>query len=116
MLGKIINSFMYAWRGFVTTWKEENNFRIEVFITIIILFFIYFFDFSLLETAISVLAITIVLCAEVINTAIEDLCNKVEPNHDPIIAKIKDTSSAFVLVSVGGSVFVGFLIFYNHFF
>jgi diacylglycerol kinase (ATP) len=55
------------------------------------------------------------LSAEIINTSIEDLCNKVEPEYDPVIGKIKDTTGAFVLVAALGSVLVGVLVFYSHF-
>ncbi|MEI6479125.1 MAG: diacylglycerol kinase [bacterium] len=49
------------------------------------------------------------------NTAIEDLCNKVEPEHDPAIGKIKDTMAAFVFVSSIGVSILGILIFAHHF-
>ena len=73
------------------------------------------FHFSFIETAFCVIAIIIVLCAEIINTAIEDLCNKVEPNQDPVIGKIKDIMATFVLLSVIGAVVLGYLVFRYHF-
>lgn len=115
MIGKIIKSFIFALRGLKATWKEEQNFKIEVFIGLGVILSIFYFDFTFEEKIFSILAIIIVLAAEIINTAIEDLCNKVEPMTDPVIAKIKDTSSAFVLVSSLGALIVGILVFLNHF-
>ncbi len=112
----MINSFIFACRGLRNTWREEINFRIEVLVMLCLSFFIFYFKFSLAETAFCLVAVTMVLSAEIINTAIEDLCNKIEPNHDPVIGKIKDTASAFVLVSTLGSIAVGCIVFYNHFF
>ena len=106
---------MFALNGLKTTWKEEQNFRIEILIGAIVVFCILFFKFSLVETLFSVVAITIVLISEIINTAVEDLCNKVQPEHDPVIGKIKDTMAAFVLVSSLGAGIVGVLVFYSHF-
>lgn len=115
MITKTINSFRYAMRGLVTVWKEESNFRIETLAMALVVFCMFYFDFSFIEKTLCILVITIVLSAEILNTAIEDLCNKVEPSHDFVIAKIKDTSSAFVLVSSLGALVVGVLVFLNHF-
>jgi diacylglycerol kinase len=115
MLTKIYHSFLFAWNGFQTTWREEQNFRVELLIGIIVVFFILFFKFSFIESAFSIIAITIVLTAEIINTAVEDLCNKVEPQHDSIIGKIKDTMAGFVFVACFGAFIIGLLVFYNHF-
>jgi diacylglycerol kinase len=116
MLTKIYHSFLFAKNGLLTTWREEHNFRIEILVGFVVVFFIIFFDFTFVESALCILAITIVLIAEILNTAVEDLCNKVEPQHDPIIGKIKDTMAAFVLVSCLGAGVIGLLVFYHHFF
>jgi len=115
MIQKTINSFRYAFRGLRTTWDEEHNFRTEVFFAVLVVASIFYFDFSFIEAALLVLAMTFVLCAEIINTVVEDLCNKVEPGHDAIIAKIKDTSGAFVLIAVIGAIGCGVFVLLNHF-
>ncbi len=114
-LKKSYRSFFYALNGFKTTWKEEHNFRIETFCGSAVVLFAYFFNFSLLEWSLCILSIIIVLTGEIVNTAIEDLCNKVEPEHDPAIGKIKDTMAAFVFVSSIGVSILGILIFAHHF-
>lgn len=116
MLQKTINSFLYAWNGLRTTWREEHNFRIETFVAVVVIICIFYFQFSFVESALSLFAITLVLTAEIINTAIEDVCNKIEPKYDATIGKIKDTTGAFVLVTVLGSTIVGLIVFYHHFF
>lgn len=110
-----MNSFVFAWHGLVTVWKEELNFRIEVFISFFVIFYLVWFKFSFSESVACIIGITLVLISEIINTAVEDLCNKVEPNHDVFIGKIKDTMGAFVLISVLGALAIGVLVFYNHF-
>ena len=116
MLTKIYHSFLFAWNGLRTTWQEEHNFRVEILVGVIVVFFIIFFMFTFVETVFCVLAIILVLIAEILNTAVEDLCNKVEPEHNSVIGKIKDTMAGFVLVSCLGAGVVGLLVFYNHFF
>src|SRR3989344_4335536 len=115
MMIKIVNSFIHAFNGIATTWKEEINFRIEVLSALFIFFAIFYFDFSFVESVICILLVTLVLAAEIVNTAIEDLCNKVEPLSDPLIGKVKDTMSAFVLIITIGALIVGVIVFYNHF-
>ena len=115
MLQKSINSFLYAMRGLRTTWLEERNFRIEIFITVVVSFCLVYFRFNFIESAFAVLAMTLVLSAEIVNTVVEDLCNKIQPEHDYVIGKIKDTMASFVFVSVLGAIVVGIIIFYVHF-
>lgn len=73
------------------------------------------YKFSFAELGFIVFAVTMVLASEIMNTAIEDLCNKIEPNRDPMIGKVKDMTSAFTLVSVVGALVIGILVFGNHF-
>ncbi len=115
MISKVFNSFRHAINGFRTVLNEEHNFKIEIVASALVILSILFFQFSLIETGLCIVAVTIVLSAEIINTAVEDLCNKVEPGHDPIIGKIKDTSGAFVLVGALGAFTLGCLVFLHHF-
>lgn len=112
---RTIKSFKYAWNGLKTVWKEEVNFRLEVFIGIVVLFFTFYSNFSFLESALIIFTVTLVLVSEIINTIVEDLCDKIEPNQDLTIGKIKDLAATFVLLSSLGSLVVGVLVFYNHF-
>ena len=52
-----------------------------------------------------------VIVLEMVNTAIELLCDKVEPNEDPAIGIIKDLSAGAVLVMCTAAAIVGILIF-----
>ena len=45
------------------------------------------------------------------NTVVEDLCDIVEPNQNPLIGKVKDMMAGYVLVSSVVSVIVGLFIF-----
>lgn len=101
--------------GIKTVWIEENNFRIQSVIAFFVLAFVFYMEFSLFEKAFVVLAIVLVLAGEMINTTIEDLCNKIEPNHDDFIGKIKDISSGFVLLSSIGAFIIGAIVFVSHF-
>lgn len=115
MLNHLKNSFIYSLEGLRTTWHEERNFRIEVGIAVLLVIFLFYFEFTYIEWLFCIIAMTIVLVSEIINTIVEDLCNKIEPTQNPVIKKIKDMAAAFVLLSALGAALIGFLVFYNHF-
>lgn len=116
MLAKISKSVGYALNGFKTVWNEELNFRIEIVIALIVLVIAFIYKFSLNQFLFCFVAILFVVSAEIINTVVEDLCNKIQPENDPAIKKIKDMMSSFVLVYVLGAAVIGFFIFGNIFF
>lgn len=116
MIGKTYKSFRDALNGLKIVATEERNFKIEIFFSILVLLLAFYFGLTFIEKSVLILCIVLVLAGEIINTAVEDICNKIEPNEDNVIGKIKDIMAAYVLVSVFGAVIVGLLIFINHFY
>ena len=112
---KLIKSFGWAMNGLRTVWREELNFRIEVAIALVVVGVGVYLNFTKLEWAFIIVSICAVLSAEMVNTAIEDLCNKIEPNTDPIIGKIKDMMGGVVLLVCVTSVIIGVMVISNHF-
>ena len=110
-----MKSFVYAWRGMVYVWREEENFRVEITATIILIAVMIGTHFTTTEEALTTIAITMVLGSEIINTILEDTANELEPNHHSFIGKIKDMMAAFVLVNSIGAATIGLLVFYHHF-
>jgi diacylglycerol kinase len=71
----------------------------------------FYFNLSITEWGIIILCIVSVISFELTNTAIEELCNLVHPEHHPIIKKVKDMAAAAVLVAAIGSVVAALIIF-----
>jgi diacylglycerol kinase len=94
-----------------TVLKEEQNFQIEMLIAILAIIFGIFLNISNVEMILIIMCIIIVLTGEMVNTAIEDLCDKVEPGHDKTIGKVKDIMAGFVLITSLGSSIIGLMIF-----
>ena len=113
-MNKLVRSIGWAINGIRTVWKEEVNFRIETAIALVVIGGGLYLQFTKLEWAFIIVCISVVLSSEILNTAVEDLCNKVEPNTDPIIGKIKDMMGGFVLVVSATSAVIGVMIFTNH--
>lgn len=114
-LTKSRGSFVFAWNGIKTAWREEHNFRIAIVGAMVVIAAIIYLRFSYIESALCAAAIALVLMAELANTAVEDLCDKVEPQHDPAIGKIKDLMAGFALVALLSAIAIGILVFGHHF-
>ncbi|MBI5401124.1 MAG: diacylglycerol kinase family protein [Candidatus Yonathbacteria bacterium] len=112
---KIIKSFGWAINGLRMVWREETSFRTEFVIGVAVVLFGVYVHFLTLEWMIIIACIGAVLSAEILNTAIEDLCDKVEPNTDPVIGKIKDMMGGFVLVVCIASALIGLMIISNYY-
>ncbi len=113
---KFLRSLKHAFRGITIVSREERNFQIQLAIAILLIIFMIISDFSAMEVAMIILAIVSVLGSEMINTAIENTLNKLHPEHDTAVGKIKDISAGFVFIVSFGSFLVGMIIFISHFF
>jgi diacylglycerol kinase len=107
-------SFLDALRGLRVVFNEEPNFRVIIVGAIAALGAAWYFHFSTTEALFILVAIALVVGGEIINTIVEDLCNKVEPAYDPVIGKIKDMAAGFVLVSALCAFLIGAIMISTH--
>ena len=107
---KFIKSFGYAIQGIVTAMREQN-FRFHVLSDVIVMITGLFTGLSIIEWIIIVLVITLVIGAEMFNTAIERVVDLVSPDYHPLAKQAKDIAAAAVLVFAACSVIIGMLIF-----
>jgi diacylglycerol kinase len=104
-------SIKAAIRGIIFTFQNERNFRIEIYITVLVFLALYVLHATLMQTAIIVTMTFLVLMMELMNTAIERVVDILKPRKHPYAKIIKDVSAAMVLVlSIGASI-VGAIIF-----
>ena len=115
MVKRFAWSLSHAVRGLRTVWKEEHNFRIQTACGTLVLGGAALLGFSTLEIAALVIAVTLVLVGEVLNTAVEDLLNALPPHPSPAVGKIKDMMAGFVLVHSLGAAVIGALGAAHHF-
>lgn len=111
MFGKEVHNVRYAINGIRIAWREEFNFRIQVFAMVLALLFGWFLEISQTEWLVVILAIGFVLAAEAFNTALEELCDKFKSDPDPHIGKIKDLAAGAVLIASTTSFIAGAIIF-----
>ncbi|HTH30540.1 MAG TPA: diacylglycerol kinase family protein, partial [Lacibacter sp.] len=90
---------------------SEVNMRIHVAEAVLACIAGFYFNLSAVEWTIIILCIVLVISFELINTAIEELCNMIHPEQHPVIKKIKDISAGAVLLAATGSVIAALIIF-----
>ncbi len=109
---KIIFSVKNAIRGLKSAFKEDKSFRMEVFggSAFIIIGWI-FWPLSGVEFALLCLAYILILIIELVNTAFEQMLERIHPERNEIIGKSKDISASAVLLAFIFAIIVVVLIF-----
>lgn len=112
----IHKSFLNAFRGVFMMIKTERNFQIELIAFFVNLFLIFYFNLSSTDTALVLIASFAVLSAEIFNTAIEKICDIIQPDFDKRIGFIKDIAAGAVLLTAIAAVIVGVLVYGKYIF
>lgn len=113
MKRSLIDSFNYAVSGIITSIKTERNMLIHYIIAILVLGLSLFFDFSRIEFLILLFATTLVVVAELINTAIEKTIDLVVKDYHPMAKVAKDIAAGAVLIAALNAIIVGYLLFFD---
>lgn len=106
-----IKSFDFALQGIKTFFVTQHNSWIHLLATILAVTLGYFLNLSSVEWLFVITAIAIVFITEVLNTAIEFLCDKLTTDFDPTIKKVKDISAGAVLIASIMALLIGLIIF-----
>ena len=107
----MIRSFGFAWNGLKHSFKTQANFRLQLVAALATIGLAFALRISNTEWLVVLLCIAMVLTAELVNTAIEKLCDVVEPEIHPGIKSVKDISAGAVLLDAIISFVAGLLIF-----
>ncbi|MCY7292766.1 MAG: diacylglycerol kinase family protein, partial [Ferruginibacter sp.] len=78
---------------------NERNFKIEIFLAVAVCISGFALRISSIEWLVILINIGFVLSAELVNTAIEKLCDVTTKEMNPIIKIIKDVAAAAVLLA-----------------
>lgn len=111
---KQIKSFFYAIRGIFSAFVTEAHMRFHLVAAFYVMFFAHrFYDLSSGQISALALAIGGVITAELINTAIERVCDFMTKEYSKNIKFIKDVAAGAVFVAAVVSVIVAFDILYK---
>lgn len=110
-----LRSFGFALNGIRLCFFSEANFRIHLLAASLAVGGGCFFGISRAEWLMVLVAIGLVLMAELFNTAIEQLCNLVSPGTNRVVGVVKDLSAAAVLIASVMAAAIACLVFIPHF-
>jgi diacylglycerol kinase len=105
------NAFGFAFSGLRQAFKTEKHLKIHFLCAVMVIAAGFYFSVSALEWVAVLTCIALVFAFELINSAIEKLCDLVIPHQHPGIKYIKDVSAGAVLVVCILAVLTGILIF-----
>ena len=106
-----LKGFVYAFNGLVIFFRHERNGRIQLALAIVVVLLAWWIGISPAEWVVVLGCIGTVLSFEMINSAIEKLCNLVHPKYHPAVKTIKDISAGAVLFVAVISAIIGAIIF-----
>lgn len=112
---RLLASFKEASRGLAAVFRSEQNFRIQLCVSLIVIALGIFFRLKLYEFVIIFVLIGSVLAMELLNTALEYCTDLLKPRLNHYVKLIKETMAAAVLVTALTALGVGLLIFTPHF-
>lgn len=111
---RLIKSFKYAFRGFVKTFREEQNLQIQSLAGLATVCAGFFFGLERLEWIFIIFVVVLVMLMELANSAVERIADILKPRLDNYVKEIKDISAAAVLLSSVLAVFVGIMVFWPY--
>ena len=103
-------SFKYAFAGIFSVLRNERNFKVQLLITVLVMLTTFILEADNIEWAILILCMTLVLSLEMLNTAIEKVCNFLHPDEHPQIKIIKDVAAGAVLLASIAAAIIGAII------
>ena len=111
---KFLRGFAFAAQGIAHAAGTERNFRFHLCAAAFVVFFAArFYELSRAEWAALLLTFAAVMSAEMVNTALERLADKVSPERDERVRRCKDCAAGAVLITAVFSVGVGAALFWD---
>lgn len=108
---RLVLSFRCAFRGLADAWRCQQNLRIHVLIALAASALATSLRLAPMHWAVLMLTYSLVIAAELFNSALEVLTDLVSPDYHPLARQAKDTAAAAVVVAAVGAVAVGLLLF-----
>jgi len=109
----LLDSFNYAISGFIYAVRTQRNMKIHMVTSIFVIIFSLFTEITKVELLILCIAITMVMSAELFNTAIESAIDATTNHYHPLAKIAKNTAAAAVLITTMNALIVGYFLFWN---
>lgn len=111
-----LESVNCAIEGILWATRSQRHLRWHFFSAMVVLVVAFFLRVQIYELILLSLAVTLVLFAELVNTALESLVDLASPGFHPLAKQAKDAAAGAVLVTSIGAAVVGFFVLGHHLF
>lgn len=108
---RLLRSFKWAGQGLRYCITREKNFQVHCVMAVAAVILGVALKISSVEWVLVCMSIASVLAFEMLNSAIEHLCNIVHPGTHPLVKIIKDVSAGAVLIIAATAVICGAIVF-----
>ena len=99
-LGRVLNAARYSAQGLGAALRHEAAFRQELILAIILTPAAFWVGQTTMQVILLLCSLIIVLIVELLNSAIEAVCDAVSLESNLLIGRAKDLGSAAVLLSL----------------
>lgn len=107
----ITESFRYAVDGILDVFRTQRHMRFHFVTMALVLLVALLYDLSKRDILIIVFVVSLVLIAEMFNTAIEAVVDMVMQSYHPLAKFAKDAAAGAVLIATATAILVGFMLF-----
>lgn len=107
----LVKAFYHAFNGAGYFIRYDRNAKIHLAAAILVVIAGVYFGIAIMEWCILFLCMGLVISFEMLNHALETLCDVVHEAHHPLIKTVKDVAAAAVLCSAITSAMIGLVIF-----
>jgi diacylglycerol kinase (ATP) len=107
----VLQSFNWAFEGVIHVLRTERNMRIHFGLATAVLILAFSYGVTKLELMALLIAISFVLIAEMVNTAIEATIDLATTSFDPLAKMAKDIAAGAVLIAAVNAIVIGYLVF-----
>ena len=111
---KSIRSFKPAIKGILESIREGNNIKIHLVAALCAIILSIYLHISALDWCIILLCIGLVISAELCNTSIEMIVDKITSKQEEWARRTKDTAAGAVLILAALAFIVGMIIWYPY--
>ncbi len=98
---RLILALRYSWQGLTACFRNEEAFRVEVGLALLLVPLGLWLGQTGVEKALLVAVVVLVMIVELLNSAVEAAVDRVGQEPNPLAGMAKDFGSAAVFLSMG---------------
>lgn len=114
-LRRLINAFGYSMEGLSAAYKNEDAFRQELRLALVLIPLASYLGHTGMERAVMIACVFLVVIVELLNSSVEATVDRISLDHHLLAKRAKDIGSAAVLLSLLNLVVVWSLVLFPAF-